>query len=95
MVVPKGSSDGLKGIVQKAIDDARQQLTDKLNEQFDKAWEDFKHAIQKRIEQELSRQVNRATGGICGAAPAGMILAGGIVWWRRKRRSGVLPPSDA
>jgi hypothetical protein len=91
VVVPKGSSDGLKGILQKTLDDARQQLTDKLNEQFEKAWEDFKRAIEKRIEEEINRQVNRATGGLCGAAPGGVVVAGGIVWWRRKRRRGVLP----
>lgn len=86
-VVPKGSSDGLKGILQQVLDDARQQLTNKLDQQFEKAWEDFKRAVEKRIEEEINRQVDRTTGGLCGTTPAGIALVGGIsIFWRRKKR---------
>lgn len=82
VVVPKGSETGLGAMIQAMIDKARQDVAS----QIDAAWEDLKQRIEERIKEEVQRQVQRQIRSICGAAPTGLVIAGGIVWWRRRQR---------
>ena len=87
VVTPKGADAGLDGVIRRTLDEAQQEMSDKLNEQFERAWADLERKIQQSIQAELDRQVNRAVSGICGSVPAAVVFVGGMTWWRRRWRS--------
>ncbi|KPV54627.1 hypothetical protein SE17_02595 [Kouleothrix aurantiaca] len=82
VVLPEGSDADLGQMIQGMIDDARQ----KLNQKFEETWEGIKRDIERRIQEEIQRQVERQIRSICGVAPTAIVIASGIVWWRRRRR---------
>jgi murein DD-endopeptidase MepM/ murein hydrolase activator NlpD len=84
VVVPKGSDVGLAEMLRAMIEDAQKQIADRFNA----AWEDLKRRIEERIREEIQREVDRQLRGLCGVAPAGIVIAGGIVWSRRRRHQG-------
>lgn len=81
VVAPEGSDASFLQTLQAMIDEARQKLKDN----FDATWEDLKRQLEERINEELQRQATEQMKK-CSTTPAALVLAGSIVWWRRKRR---------
>jgi hypothetical protein len=81
-VVPQSSNAGFVDMIKTMLDDARQQLIDKVAS----TWEDLKRKIEERIQAEIQREIQRRINALCGTAPTGVIIAAGVVWWRRRRR---------
>jgi hypothetical protein len=83
VVVPEGSDTNLIEMLSAMIADARQQLQDR----FEAAWEDLKRRIEARIKEEIEREVQRRVNALCGTAPAGLVIAAGVVWRRRRQQA--------
>ena len=81
VVVPQGSSIGLQEMIQRMIEEERQ----KWQAEFERRWAELQRRIMERIEEEIRREVQRRFDLLCGAAPAGLVIASGLVWRRRRR----------
>lgn len=82
IVIPEQSDAGFGDTIAAFIAQQRQQL----EQSFAEAWAGVRAEIERQIQREFQRQLYQATGGLCGVAPAALIFAGGISWWRRRRR---------
>jgi hypothetical protein len=66
------------------LQDQVDQLRATLAENLEAWWRDFWAALQRRLAEELARQVNEIVQQLCGGPLALVLAAAAIVWQRRR-----------